>query len=129
MKCQLKEREIREFDRFFLPNFGGKDDASSSSQKHYVIIIISSSSITRGASYLWLDHYYCFFFFAHSLSLSLSRFLFVIFVSLLLLLLLLSKRGEIVGQTEEKFGGKILSHARCKKKSKLREYKIFHLQY
>ena len=34
-----------------------------------------------------------------SLSLSLSRFLFVIFVSLLLLLLL-SKRGEIVGQTE-----------------------------
>lgn len=100
MKCQLKEREIREFDRFFLPNFGGKDDASSSSQKHYVIIIISSSSITRGASYLWLDHYYCFFFFVHSLSLSLSCFLFVIFVSLLLLLLLLSKRGEIVGQTE-----------------------------
>lgn len=34
-----------------------------------------------------------------TLSLSLSRFLFVIFVSLLLLLLL-SKRGEIVGQTE-----------------------------
>ena len=98
MKCQLKEREIREFDRFFLPNFGGKDDASSSSQKHYVIIISSSSSITRGASYLWLDHYYCFFFFVHSLSL--SCFLFVIFVSLLLLLLLLSKRGEIVGQTE-----------------------------
>ena len=82
------------------------------SQKHYVIIIIiSSSSITRGASYLWLDHYYCFFFFVHSLSLSLSCFLFVIFVSLLLLLLLLSKRGEIVGQTDrtdrsEKFGGK-----------------------
>ena len=35
-----------------------------------------------------------------TLSLSLSCFLFVIFVSLLLLLLLLSKRGEIVGQTE-----------------------------
>ena len=64
----------------------------------YIIIIISSSSsssITQGASYLWLDHYYCFFFFVHSLSLSLSCFLFVIFVSLLLLLLLLSKRGEI----------------------------------
>ena len=76
-----------------------------------IIIISSSSSITRGASYLWLDHYYCFFFFVHSLSLSLSCFLFVIFVSLLLLLLLLSKRGEIVGQTDrtdrsEKFGGK-----------------------
>ena len=93
----------------------------------YIIIIIissSSSSITQGASYLWLDHYYCFFFFVYSLSLSLSLscFLFVIFVSLLLLLL--SKRGEIVGQ-KEKFGGKILSHARCKKKIETTSIKYF----
>ena len=90
------------------------------SQKHYVIIIIISSSITQGASYLWLDHYSCFFFFV----LSLSLFLFVIFVSLLLLLLLLSKRGgKIVEQKrEEKFGGKILSQEKIETTS-THEYK------
>lgn len=99
------------------------------SQKHYVIIIISSSSITRGASYLWLDHYYCFFFFVHSLSLSLSRFLFVIFVSLLLLLLL-SKRGEIVGQTEARnLAAKFFHTHDARKNGNYDEYKIFHLQY
>ena len=71
MKCQLKERENKRDQRirsvFPLPNFGGKDDASSfHNHKNimyimyimYIIIISSSSSsITRGASYLWLDHY------------------------------------------------------------------------
>ena len=99
----------------------------------YIIIIIissSSSSITRGASYLWLDHYYCFFFFVHSLSLSLSCFLFVIFVSLLLLLLLLSKRGEIVGQTEARnLAAKFFHTHDARKNRNYDEYKIFHLQY
>ncbi len=97
------------------------------SQKHYVIIISSSSSITRGASYLWLDHYYCFFFFVYSLSLSLS-FSLCYFCLVVVVVVIEQKRRNCGADRSEKFG-KILSHARCKKKSKLREYKIFHLQY
>ena len=76
------------------------------SQKHYVIIIIisSSSSITRGASYLWLDHYYCLSFFVYSLSLSLSCFLFVkivVVVVVVVVVVIEQKRRKIVGQKRE----------------------------
>jgi len=47
----------------------------------------------------------------------------------LLLLLLLSKRGEIVGQTEARNLAAKFFHTHDARKNRNYEYKIFHLQY
>ena len=64
-----------------------------------------------------------------TLSLSLPLLFSLCYFCLVVVVVIEQKRRNCGADRSEKFGGKILSHARCKKKSKLREYKIFHLQY
>ena len=69
----------------------------------YIIIIISSSSsssITQGASYLWLDHYYCFFFFVYSLSLSLSLLFSLCYFCLVVVVVIEQKRRNCGAEGE-----------------------------
>jgi hypothetical protein len=70
-------------------------------------------------------------FSSRTLSLSLPLLFSLCYFCLVVVVVVIveQKRRNCGADRSEKFGGKILSHARCKKKSKLREYKIFHLQY